>query len=275
MYYFLPRVKRGQSTKLQTKWIGPFQIRRVISDSLIVIYPIGTWAIHPREISTIVSRVKKVDPNISSTGLFPSRREWLDLDTLGGGLEEADENLGFQDDVADVESREFIDGQIPLSVELPPPMGIADNETPVNLGHAPNPENSDPLEPLANPLNLGPADGGVELSPLPYRVLDPDDPGGSPPRLNQTAGNGAPIPGAHTPTAPHTYSVERGGGLSGAQRENWERGVSPPRMENPINIPPIDNSPVEHDPYSVWVDQLLDKSKNRKGKANLEIKRGN
>ena len=44
-------------------------------------------------------------------------------------------------------------------------------------------------------------------------------------------------------------------------------------MENPINIPPIDNSPVEHDPYSVWVDQLLDKSKNRKGKGKTGKKR--
>ena len=110
VYYFLPRFKRGQSTKLQTKWIGHFQIRRVISDFLIVIYPIGTWAIHPSEISTIVSKVKKVDPNITSTGLFPSRRERLDLDTLGGGLEEANENLAFQDDVADVKSRELMDG---------------------------------------------------------------------------------------------------------------------------------------------------------------------
>ena len=166
-----------------------------------------------------------------------------------------------------------MDGQIPLSVELPPPLGVADNETLVNIGHAPTPENLDSLEPLANPLNLGPADGGVELSPIPYRVLDPNDPGGPPPRLDQPAGNGVPSPGAHTPTAPNAPRIGRGGGLSRAQRENWERGVSPPRMENPINIPPIDNSPVERDPYSVWVDQLLDKSKKKKGKGKSGKKR--
>ena len=35
----------------------------------------------------------------------------------------------------------------------------------------------------------------------------------------------------------------------------------------------IVNSPAERDPYSAWVDQLMDKGKNKKGKGKLKKKR--
>ena len=91
VYWFVPRVEPGKSSKLQRRWLGPFMIRRIVSESLLVIYPSGNWSKRPREISTIVSRVRKVDPkwiDPSST----SRRYVVDLEDLqtefGDGLEE-------------------------------------------------------------------------------------------------------------------------------------------------------------------------------------------
>ena len=191
---------------------------------------------------------------------------------MGGGLEKAHENLGFQDDVADVESRELMDGQVPLAVDLPPPFGVADNEVPVGLGHVPNPETSDPLEPVDNPLRRVPGKEGIELAATPRRVLDPSNQGGPLLRVDPSTGNARPNPDTITPPAREqirlpTPKIGRGGALPGANRENWEEGVSPPRMESPGDMPPSVNSPAELDPYSAWVDQLIDKGKNKKGKG--------
>ena len=38
VYYFLGQVKRGISLKLQKRWIGPFEVKRKVSDSLFIIY---------------------------------------------------------------------------------------------------------------------------------------------------------------------------------------------------------------------------------------------
>ena len=91
VYWFVPRVEPGKSSKLQRRWLGPFTIRRIVSESLLVIYPSGNWSKRPREIPTIVSRVRKVDPkwvDPSST----SRRYIVDLEDLqtefGDGLED-------------------------------------------------------------------------------------------------------------------------------------------------------------------------------------------
>ena len=59
VYYFLARVKPGLSKKLNIRWLGPFVVKRQISDSLYVIFPQGKWASNPREIATIVSQLRK------------------------------------------------------------------------------------------------------------------------------------------------------------------------------------------------------------------------
>jgi hypothetical protein len=81
VYWFLPRVEPGQASKLQRKWMGPFTVRRVVSNSLLIIYPDGNWAKHPREIATITSRVRKVDPAWMDPD-NPTRRYVIDLSDI-------------------------------------------------------------------------------------------------------------------------------------------------------------------------------------------------
>ena len=59
--YFLSQVRQGLSQKLQTRWLGSFKIKKVVSESLGVLYPIGRWAVNPREIHMVVNRIQKVD----------------------------------------------------------------------------------------------------------------------------------------------------------------------------------------------------------------------
>ena len=138
VYYFLSRVTRGLSKKLQSRWIGPFEVKRVVSDSLVVIEPQGTWAINAREISTIVSRLRKVDPTWSDSR--PSRRYRLDLEAVLDNLDELGENLTYQDDFEDDEE------------DIRPPVyqGI--------LPAGPPPSREEPHE-----ENLGPDISGEEL----------------------------------------------------------------------------------------------------------------
>jgi hypothetical protein len=116
VYWFLPRVEPGQSSKLQRKWIGPFTIRKVVSDSLIIIYPTGTWAKHPREVPTITSRVRKIDP----AWMDPSsrtRRYIVDLDNIrtewGDGTEE---NIEFGNSRED-ENEEIVARENPVGTD--------------------------------------------------------------------------------------------------------------------------------------------------------------
>ena len=97
VYYFLGRTKVGLSKKLQSRYIGPWRVRRVVSDSLVVIYPEGNWAESPRELASIVSRLRKVDPKLSMGDLNPSRRKRVDLMEVLDDLDEMSEVLNYQD----------------------------------------------------------------------------------------------------------------------------------------------------------------------------------
>ena len=59
-YYFLASSNVALSRKLQKHWIGPFEVRRVVSEALVVIHPIGNWCKKPKEVPTIVNRLRKV-----------------------------------------------------------------------------------------------------------------------------------------------------------------------------------------------------------------------
>ena len=96
-YYFLGRVKPGLSKKLQSRWIGPWVVRKVVSESLVVIYPAGSWAERPKELAAIVSRLRKVDPKLSMSVLNPSRRKRIDLPEILDDLDEMNEILSYQD----------------------------------------------------------------------------------------------------------------------------------------------------------------------------------
>ena len=96
VYYFLGRIKPGLSKKLQSRWIGPWKIIRVVSESLVVIYPEGTWSERPRELAAIVNRLRKVDPKLSMSDLRPTRRKRIDLMEILDDLEEMNEVLSYQ-----------------------------------------------------------------------------------------------------------------------------------------------------------------------------------
>ena len=59
-YYFLASSQANLSRKLQKHWIGPFEVRRVVSEALVVIYPVGHWCKRPKEVPAIVNRLRKV-----------------------------------------------------------------------------------------------------------------------------------------------------------------------------------------------------------------------
>ena len=61
VYFFMTQLNHPISRKLTTRWVGPFEIQKVVSDSLVVIYPKGDWAFNKRQIATITNRLRKVD----------------------------------------------------------------------------------------------------------------------------------------------------------------------------------------------------------------------
>ena len=104
VYYFLGRISRGISKKLQSRWIGPFKIVKKVSESLVVIKPEGTWSSNPKEIVTIVSRLRKVDKDLYYSELHPSRRYQVDLPAILDDVEDLDGVIGFQPDFEDDET---------------------------------------------------------------------------------------------------------------------------------------------------------------------------
>lgn len=147
-YYFLARVKRGLSRKLQSRWIGPWTVKRVISESLVVIYPLGTWCEHPKEVSAIVNRLRKVDPQLSMSVTHPSRRQRIDLEVISDDLDEFSEYLSYQDDFED-EDQPFNPGpQAPLPL-LGPAVG-SPAELPANPPQDQENNNLD-SEPIPDP----------------------------------------------------------------------------------------------------------------------------
>ena len=143
-YYFLARVKRGLSRKLQSRWIGPWEVRKVVSEALVVIYPLGTWCEHPKEVSAIVNRLRKVDPQLSMSTTHPSRRQRIDLDVISDDLDEFSEYLSYQDDFEDEREPYHAGPQAPLPLLGPAlggPAAIPDvNPTPNDENHG----NQDP-----------------------------------------------------------------------------------------------------------------------------------
>ena len=122
-YYFLARVKRGLSRNLQSRWIGPWTVKRVISESLVVIYPLGIWCENPKEVSAIVNRLRKVDPQLSMSVTHPSRRQRIDLEVISDDLDEFSEYLSYQDDFEEEDQPYNPGPQAPLPM-LGPAIGV-------------------------------------------------------------------------------------------------------------------------------------------------------
>ena len=95
VYYFLNRVNRGLSKKLGSRWLGPNTIVRVVSDSLVVIMPVGNWCRNARQFSTIVNRLKKVDRGIV-LNLPVEGQDIIDMDLLAPEIDEYSEVISYQ-----------------------------------------------------------------------------------------------------------------------------------------------------------------------------------
>ena len=132
-YYFLGRVKRGLSKKLQTRWIGPFEVKTVVSEALVVIYPVGSWSTNPREIATTIQRLRKVDPQEDQ--VCPQVITQVDLESIGDDLDEASEYLTYQDDFEE---------RRPHSLMSSPPSGPPGTGTPTSSVHGNLPESNSP-----------------------------------------------------------------------------------------------------------------------------------
>jgi hypothetical protein len=113
VYYFSPRILPGTDRRTHKKlallWTGPYQVRRVISASLCIIHPFGEWAKNPREILTVVDKIRIIRTPIPERALRPEQQ--IDLDEI----EEDLENYG-----------EFIQQNIaePAEWDLPLRMGV-------------------------------------------------------------------------------------------------------------------------------------------------------
>ena len=83
VFYFSPKGVLNLSRKLTLRWTGPYRIVNTPSEALSIIYPLGTWAVNKREIHSLNSRLKKVDPQFN-----PIMQEQVDLDLLQYGESE-------------------------------------------------------------------------------------------------------------------------------------------------------------------------------------------
>lgn len=114
VYYFMNRIKRGLSKKLQNRWIGPFVVKRRPTDSLAVIYPHGSWAKNPREIATIVSRLKVVDPQFLRTDEIHRPTQPMDIEACYDGDEEMEEPINYPEEEPGLGAPQLLHQPVPL-----------------------------------------------------------------------------------------------------------------------------------------------------------------
>ena len=77
VFQFSPRAVLNLSRKLTLCWISPYHVVNIFSPSLCVIFPVGDWALNKKEISTLTSRLRRVDSAHSQI-----LRETVDLDQI-------------------------------------------------------------------------------------------------------------------------------------------------------------------------------------------------
>ncbi len=95
MYYFSPRIVAESRKKTHKKfallWTGPYTVKRCLSDSLCTIYPMGEWAKNPREIVTVVDKLRIIRTAIPKNVMCPLRQ--VDLDDIEENLEDYGEYI--------------------------------------------------------------------------------------------------------------------------------------------------------------------------------------
>ena len=148
-YYFLARVKKGLTKKLNSHWIGPLKVLKVVSESLVVLYPVGNWCKSPREIPAIVNRLKPVQPDVATTYL--QSEDKIDLDILADELDEGAEYLTFQD-----EFESNLPDPLKQMADLPNCPNVVTNETEDKITNPTQSlEFSNQVEQPANEIEIG------------------------------------------------------------------------------------------------------------------------
>ena len=98
VYIYVGYIKPGISKKLQTRWTGPWNVLKRVSDALYIVAPRGNWAVHPREVAVIVTRMKKVSQIDDRVDLYPAEEDRIDLDEVQEELAELPECINFRPD---------------------------------------------------------------------------------------------------------------------------------------------------------------------------------
>ena len=79
VYYFMNHLKSNISKKIRGMYVGPFKVVKVISDSVVIIYPEGTWATNAKRISVNVAKVRKIDPDLDLSTIQKDKFDLKDL----------------------------------------------------------------------------------------------------------------------------------------------------------------------------------------------------
>ena len=127
VYQFSPRAIVNLSRKLTLRWIGPYRVVEIISPSLCTIFPIGEWCTVKKEVKTLTSRLRKVDPTYSQP-----LGDMIDQDPLTEDLSEGEDiilqspqphlNVDLNEDVeeeSEIEVGSEEEGDVPF---VPPPL---------------------------------------------------------------------------------------------------------------------------------------------------------
>ena len=77
VYYFSPRGILNLSKKLTLRWTGPYRVLQKPTESMCIIYPKGNWATNPREITSLITKLRKINPEFS-----PVVQEQVNLNLL-------------------------------------------------------------------------------------------------------------------------------------------------------------------------------------------------
>ena len=176
------------SRKLTCRWIGPWRVVEIISPSLCTIFPIGSWCIQKKEVRTLTSRIRKIDPRYSQP-----LGEKIDLDLLSGNESEVEDiiltsphpqtNIDDKEEVEEDSEVEIIseeEGDMPFVPPPPLPEGVftspavnpipVDNEFPTELKvepRSPSPINIDIPENVPDQLPIENAKPKRVRKPLP------------------------------------------------------------------------------------------------------------
>ena len=86
VYQFSPPAIVNLSHKLTLRWLGPYRVVEILSSSLCIIFPVGDWCVHKKEVKTLTSRLRKIDPAYSQP-----LGEMIDIDQLTDELSEGED----------------------------------------------------------------------------------------------------------------------------------------------------------------------------------------